>query len=82
MVNAPVTAGPTSDQGEEMVADVDTGRVRAVLDLAIARLFEDAMLLETAGFPEEAEDSHACAVALKVTRAQVLRFRSEENRQI
>ena len=51
-----------------MSGGVDPTRVRAVLDLAISRLFEDATLLEGAGLEAESEDSYATAVALKITR--------------
>lgn len=60
-------------------SDLDVTRIRAVFDLAMSRLFEDAELLAAAGLEAEAEDTYACAQALRTTRAQMLRRRCDQS---
>jgi hypothetical protein len=64
-----------------MPGNIDKTRLRAVLDLAIVRLFEDAQLLEAAGFEAEAEDSYSCGMIVKETRRLILSSRSPADRE-
>lgn len=43
-------------------------RVVATIDIAIERLLADSEILEGAGYQDVAEDCHACAVLLRITK--------------
>jgi hypothetical protein len=55
-----------------MLNEFDWNRLRSVFDLAVSRLFEDAQLLEAAGFDAESEDAYMCGTLLRETRRRML----------
>lgn len=60
---------------------LDMAQLRAAMDLAIIRLFENAQLLEDAGMENEAEHTYACAQTLRSTRKQLASCRNRLSRE-